>query len=73
MCEWKILFNIQVHGVALQTFYDLVQNHPDTVIIIQDDQNQIFGSYQSETWSKSNKFYGSGESFIFKFGKKQDD
>jgi hypothetical protein len=46
MCEWKILFSIQTHGVAIQTFYEMVQEHENTVIVIQDDQDQIFGSFQ---------------------------
>ena len=38
------------------------------MIILQDSNNNIFGSYVTDSWFLStNVFFGSGESFLYKF------
>lgn len=60
MSEWKMLFSIERDGVAFQTFYSQLEENENTVIIIKDEFDQIFGCFNAETWRLTNKFYGNG-------------
>ena len=67
MSEWKMLFSIERDGTAFQTFYSQVEEQENTVIIIKDENDEIFGCFNAEQWRPTNKFYGNGQSFLFKF------
>jgi hypothetical protein len=41
MSEWKMIFSIERDGVAYQTFYSMLEEHENTVIIIKDENDQI--------------------------------
>jgi hypothetical protein len=34
-------------------------------MVIKDTSGYVFGGFTCETWKKSTKFYGTGESFLF--------
>lgn len=60
----------------MNTFFECVKNNPDTVILIQDLENHIFGAYCDTEWlhprekrlkGDSKLFFGNGQNFIFKF------
>jgi hypothetical protein len=34
-------------------------------MVIKDTNGWVFGGFTCETWRKSNKFYGTGESFLY--------
>jgi len=51
----------------MQTFYNNTRHRDNTVIIIQDMKDTIFGAYCCEEWKMKSHFYGTGESFVFKF------
>eukprot|EP00913_Durusdinium_trenchii_P011367 g10678.t1 len=40
-----------------------------TIIIIQDTEDYIFGGFATSAWEPCGRFYGSGEAFVFSFGK----
>lgn len=72
MREWNLLFDINKHGNSMQTFYSNVKNRDNTVIVIRDENNYVFGAYCSSVWKPSNRFYGRGESFVFTFHDSED-
>jgi len=45
MREWKLLFNMNIDGVSLQTFMSRVSKRDHTVIVMKDEYGYIFGSY----------------------------
>jgi len=66
MREWRLLFSIDVNGTSMQTFYRCVHERDNTVLLIQNEKGEAFGSYQVEAWHDSFRFYGSGDgSFLF--------
>lgn len=67
MRDWQLLFSIDTDGTSMMTFYNLVREHDETIILIKDSQNSVFGAYVNERWHYDKKFYGSGESFVFSF------
>jgi len=72
MREWKLLFTISHDGVSYQTFYNNLKNRDNTVLLIKDLEGGIFGAYCTEEWKIRRHFYGTGESFVFKFDEEED-
>ena len=55
----------------MSTFYNALQNTDDCVILIQDENDAVFGAYTEEAWQMGKlKFYGNGQTFVFKFNYK---
>jgi hypothetical protein len=71
MREWKLLFTPKTDGVSMQTFYNNLKQRDNTLMLIRDECDRIFGAFCCEAWKISNKFYGTGESFVFSF--EEDD
>lgn len=44
-----------------------MRNRDNTVILIEDYNKKVFGAYCTEEWRIRSGFYGTGESFVFKF------
>lgn len=63
----KLMYSTTKHGTAMKTFYDLCSYNSVSIIVIKDDEQHIFGGYLSEPIKRSDKFYGTGESFVFTF------
>lgn len=56
----------------MQTFYSLLKNRDNTVMLIKDQHDRVFGAYCCEEWHPSNKFYGRGDSYVFYFDEEED-
>ena len=69
MREWHLLFSINMDGVSMQTFYHNLKHRDNTLILIQDEHDHIFGAFCNEEWHMRNHFYGTGECFVFSFEK----
>lgn len=54
-------------GVSVGTFYEKCKNYKVTLLFVRDKHGWVFGGFCTETWRKSNKFYGTGENFLFTF------
>ena len=63
------IFTISKDGSALKTLYDKCEGINNSVIIIKDDEDNIFGAYASEVFTPTSKFSGTGECFLFTFYK----
>ncbi|CDW83732.1 oxidation resistance protein [Stylonychia lemnae] len=72
MREWRLLFSINQDGVSMQTFYNLVRNRDNTLLLIKDLNDRVFGGFCCEEWRIRNSFYGIGESFVFYFDDEED-
>lgn len=72
MRDWVLLYSISRDGVSMQTFYALTKNRDNTVLLIKDQDDRVFGAFCCEAWHSANYFYGRGESFVFTFGEDDD-
>lgn len=63
----RLLYSATKHGTSMTTFYDRVKTDSVCILIIKDDSQHVFGGYLSEHIRNSEKFYGTGESFVFTF------
>jgi hypothetical protein len=63
------IYSMTVDGCALKTFYNKCQDINNSILIIKDDEDNIFGAYASECFEPSRDFTGTGECFLFTFYK----
>lgn len=71
----SVVFNSNIDGTSLQTFFSRVDPYEETIIIIRTTKNEVFGCYCSSSWSlrktqaqnAANKshYFGNGETFLF--------
>jgi hypothetical protein len=67
LLKWKLLYCPQTDGTSYETMFSKCEAYDQTLIFIKDSCNFVFGSFNSETWKDSNRYYGTGESFVFTF------
>ena len=63
------VFSISIDGCALKTFYNKCQEINNSILVIKDDDDNIFGAYASECFEPNKNFSGTGECFLFTFYK----
>eukprot|EP00826_Nyctotherus_ovalis_P001512 TRINITY_DN10242_c0_g1_i5.p1 TRINITY_DN10242_c0_g1~~TRINITY_DN10242_c0_g1_i5.p1 ORF type:complete len:179 (-),score=22.61 TRINITY_DN10242_c0_g1_i5:217-753(-) len=67
MREWEVVFRISSDGVSFRTFFTKVAKHNPTLLVVQDSRKTVFGAFATEKWKLSERFYGTGEAFLFSF------
>ena len=55
--------------VALRSFYDKCEQVNNSILVIKDEDGNVFGGYASEAWKPKYTFYGTGECFLFTYYK----
>ena len=63
------IFSISVDGSSFKTLYNKCEGINNSVLVVKDDEGNIFGGYASEEYSPNSKFCGTGECFLFTFFK----
>ena len=61
------IFSMTVDGCALKTFYNKCQDINNSILVIKDDEDNVFGGYASECFEPTRNFSGTGECFLFTF------
>jgi hypothetical protein len=72
--DWERVFSTETHGLNIDRFYLAAHSHRATLLVIQDVQGDIFGAFNTETWKPHYgelEYFGSGQSFLFTFARKQ--
>lgn len=64
--RWELCYCTQRDGISLHTLYRKAANKSPTVLIIKDAGGHIFGAYTPEAWHIGPRFYGTGETCVFK-------
>jgi hypothetical protein len=66
----KMIFSTSKDGCNLKTFYTKGEGVSNSLLVIKDDNDNVFGVYASEEFkNNSHGFYGTGETFLFTFYK----
>ena len=63
------IFSLSLDGSALKSFYKKCEGIKNSIIVIKDDEGNIFGAYASDVFYPSSRFCGSQDSFLFTFYK----
>lgn len=64
--KWDLLYSTCRDGISLQTLYRRVASTCPTILVVKDMQNHVFGVFAPDPWKVNHKFYGTGETFVFK-------
>ncbi|KAI8987751.1 TLD-domain-containing protein [Mycotypha africana] len=68
--EMTLLYSIDQHGISLHSLYRLAKNNKGPCVLsIKDANNNIFGAFLNETLKPGTRYYGTGESFLWKWSK----
>ncbi|XP_017447758.1 TLD domain-containing protein 2 isoform X3 [Rattus norvegicus] len=65
---WNLIFCTSRDGFSLQRLYRQMEGHSGPVLLLLRDQDgQMFGAFSSSALRLSKGFYGTGETFLFSF------
>merc|ERR1712144_180709 len=64
--RWDLLYSAARDGISLQTLYRRVAKTSPTILFVKDMQSHVFGVFAPDPWKVHHKFYGTGETFVFR-------
>ncbi len=72
---WVRAYDFMAHGASLRMLYQKAAGHHETLMIMQTRDGEIFGAFTTEEWvmTRPREYYGTGESFVFKYRGKELD
>ncbi|XP_058143037.1 TLD domain-containing protein 2 isoform X2 [Dasypus novemcinctus] len=66
--SWHLAFRTSRDGCSLRSLYRRMEGHGGPVLLLLRDQDgQLFGAFSSSALRLSKGFYGTGETFLFSF------
>lgn len=66
--SWTLIYSTSKHGFSLKTLYrNCIGYENPALLVIQDTDGTVFGALTSSPLRTSDRFYGTGESFLFSF------
>mmetsp|Transcript_28285 Transcript_28285/g.32529 ORF Transcript_28285/g.32529 Transcript_28285/m.32529 type:complete len:548 (-) Transcript_28285:128-1771(-) len=75
MRQWNRIYCLRRDGDCFQTMQRCVQNYMYTLLVVKTYQGSVFGGFADRRWNikacVGNRFYGSGEAFLFRVKKKE--
>ena len=64
--SWRLLFCLSKYGCSYQTFFSQTEKKSPVILAILTDSGERLGCYTSSAFTCSRRYYGSGETFVFK-------
>lgn len=62
---WRPIYNTDIHGESFSKFTGCITNQGPSIIVVWDDQGNVFGGFATDSWKLGPKFYGKPETFLF--------
>ncbi|GAB4823468.1 hypothetical protein N2152v2_010514 [Parachlorella kessleri] len=69
--RWRLLYSTLRDGISLHTLLRAGRGKAPTMLVVRDMGKYVFGSFCSEPWRLSNRYYGTGETFVFQLEPRQ--
>lgn len=63
--QMELIFTTRVHGWNFLSFFDRLENKGPTILVVQDEHENIFGAFCPASWKRSKMFFGNGRTFVF--------
>ena len=73
MWKWKLFYSTAIHGISMNTLYHNCESMEESILIIKDSINNIFGAFIDVEWSISTDYRGSIDCFVFQFVDNNED
>lgn len=64
--KWVLLYSTLRDGISMQTLLRKAKGHAPTVLLVRDMSRNVFGAFCSESWRVSQRYFGTGETFVFR-------
>eukprot|EP00887_Chlorella_sp_A99_P007982 scaffold12.g7982.t1 len=64
--HWSLVYSSGRDGISMQTLLRNARGRAPTVLVVRDLRRHVFGSYCSEAWRLDKRYFGTGESFVFR-------
>jgi hypothetical protein len=66
--DWLLLYSLKKHGAAMHSIFERCKSHRYSLLCLSDSDGVVFGGMASEEWKdRKDRYFGSGESFLFSF------
>lgn len=65
--NWRLIYSNIKHGISLTTLFYRCEDIGPNILVIHDFKGWVFGAFCSNSWVRTQSFYGKGESFLFSF------
>ncbi|KAL5268613.1 hypothetical protein ACHWQZ_G002454 [Mnemiopsis leidyi] len=71
--DMLLAYSMKIHGMSLRSLYNHCEPYQDLpcILLIKDTRQYVFGAYLSAGIIESPKYYGSGETFLFRLSPDQ--
>ncbi|KAF2074346.1 hypothetical protein CYY_004367 [Polysphondylium violaceum] len=63
--SYTLLYRATRDGFDSSSFHSTCDNRGPTITLIQSDDGNVFGGYNSQSWNSNDEFYGDNKCFIF--------
>ncbi|TMW63352.1 hypothetical protein Poli38472_002293 [Pythium oligandrum] len=63
--DWRVMYSSAKHGSSLHTLLRLSQGKGASIIIVETCDGDVFGGFNTSSWTTSTSYYGTGECFVF--------
>ena len=70
--RWKLFYSTAIHGISMNTLYKNCEDVEESILIIKDSTNCVFGAFIDVQWSVCTEYRGSIDCFVFQFVDKQN-
>ena len=64
--EWVLAYSTEHHGCSLRTAHQRLADAGPTIVMVLDAAGNRFGGFATEPWRPGARYFGTGESFLFK-------
>ena len=68
----KLLFRLSIHGETINKFHELCDNINNNLVIVQTQDNNIFGAYCTWCWDTSGGDIYDSNGFLFSINKSKN-
>eukprot|EP01038_Epipyxis_sp_PR26KG_P013889 gene13889-18626_t len=65
--DWKLLYRLSIHGASLATMLHNAKSIPNSLLVIRDQHDSIFGALITEQIKIGDKYYGNGGICVWSF------
>ncbi|GMF17496.1 unnamed protein product [Phytophthora lilii] len=63
--QMELIFTTRVHGWNFLSFFSRLENKGPTIMVVQDEHENVFGAFCPASWKRTKTFFGNGRTFVF--------